>query len=686
MKLSFGYRINLRKICFWFLLAATGGLQASPGSGPNQDQRINPSGSSLSEQNHPNPSLAKVKEKEDLDSFEFIYVNANSGQSSGGHTAIKFGNWVYHFQYYPDKIFHIVREKWHDFRFAYNIHGNRSIWILKVHSGKSARTKLESGFTRKLLIQEKYLSQIQDIQKEKTWVRAKISNNWNHLGIDSFGYFHWEKNPEPSSDPAGLTSEFLNLGDSYQKLKTRIREEFGRTKVSREIQASKKSLRNLRPPKSFPITLPKEEGLEYPSEISLNIYEFRESIQNLGFWKALEMEANLRPGALIRTDLPLLDAEILHLREFRKFLEDQIIEEIGISSSISGQRLLHLLGMYLVISASLDQNKLIVLDCFGTDYQAIDATGNKLFQEMESQVRSARNKEWKSWIQDKSGDPINYFIRVQDLANRYREIERARTEKRVIRNSPNLMLPTKTGNFPKTWISHSYDESALSENWQEYFDHLENWENRFQKKLQELYPYNLVLKNCTTEIFDSIDQIDRWNQFQIQKDLGDRISPRISLALIPAIAHSRVASHYKIKGETEIPGYRIYKWKKESPGSGLDWLVANTTLGSKVYSKPPEDHNFIFFTDDTFALRPFFGLVNLGAGMTEMGIGIFTLPWDQGIKIQSGFESIFYSVPELIFFNIRKGSFPNVLASDLEEDFPDYKYRNNSEPHKDSQP
>ena len=44
-------------------------------------------------------------------------MDANTGQSSGGHTGLKIGQYIYHFQYFDDKIFHIVRENWNEFKY-----------------------------------------------------------------------------------------------------------------------------------------------------------------------------------------------------------------------------------------------------------------------------------------------------------------------------------------------------------------------------------------------------------------------------------------------------------------------------------------------------------------------------------------------------------------------------------------
>ena len=77
-------------------------------------------------------SIFSLYATEELHSLDYLYVNANTGQSSGGHSAIRLGQLVYHFQYFPDKIFHIIREPWEEFRYVYGIQENRTILIRKI--------------------------------------------------------------------------------------------------------------------------------------------------------------------------------------------------------------------------------------------------------------------------------------------------------------------------------------------------------------------------------------------------------------------------------------------------------------------------------------------------------------------------------------------------------------------------
>ncbi len=49
------------------------------------------------------------------------------------------------------------------------------------------------------------------------------------------------------------------------------------------------------------------------------------------------------------------------------------------------------------------------------------------------------------------------------------------------------------------------------------------------------------------------------------------------------------------------------------------------------------------------------------AGLAQGMAGLLTLPWDGGENLRLGAKGALISLPELFFFNIRKGSFPGLI-------------------------
>ena len=56
-------------------------------------------------------------------------------------------------------------------------------------------------------------------------------------------------------------------------------------------------------------------------------------------------------------------------------------------------------------------------------------------------------------------------------------------------------------------------------------------------------------------------------------------------------------------------------------------------------------------------LRPILGITNFLWGTANSIGGVFTLPIDGGERFHQGLRGMFYSLPELVFGNIRKGTY-----------------------------
>jgi hypothetical protein len=86
-------------------------------------------------------------------------------------------------------------------------------------------------------------------------------------------------------------------------------------------------------------------------------------------------------------------------------------------------------------------------------------------------------------------------------------------------------------------------------------------------------------------------------------------------------------------------------------------LRESNIFSSTLYTYNPDDAFFVFFTDDNLALRPVFGLFNTAAGIGQSLFGFLSWPFDAGKNLKSGAMGVLMSLPELLFFNMRKGSY-----------------------------
>ncbi len=89
-------------------------------------------------------------------------------------------------------------------------------------------------------------------------------------------------------------------------------------------------------------------------------------------------------------------------------------------------------------------------------------------------------------------------------------------------------------------------------------------------------------------------------------------------------------------------------------------LRERNILTSTIYHRNADDSFFLLFTDDLVAVRPIFGAVNLASGLGVAAVGVPLLPFDRGETLVSGVRGAVFSLPELAFVNLRKGSFDYV--------------------------
>ncbi|SMG62886.1 secreted protein [methanotrophic bacterial endosymbiont of Bathymodiolus sp.] len=59
-------------------------------------------------------------------------------------------------------------------------------------------------------------------------------------------------------------------------------------------------------------------------------------------------------------------------------------------------------------------------------------------------------------------------------------------------------------------------------------------------------------------------------------------------------------------------------------------------------------------------MRPIFGSINLAVATTMSIYGSLSLAFDSGKALKDGTMGILMSLPELAFFNIRKGSYKHL--------------------------
>jgi len=323
------------------------------------------------------------------------------------------------------------------------------------------------------------------------------------------------------------------------------------------------------------------------------------------------------------------------------------------------------LARYLVLQKSVSENKLFILKCTSQYSSLITSESHE-----DKQTAKSLQKEVFVWyysrlenfFQEMSDENWNS---LEDAANRNYELAYLINRNVPLRLTFEKLLPEKRGDvvLPPT-TDHDTGLELLAK--------LKGQEKLYYDSLQKLYNYHLVKKNCSTELFERIGTIVE-KYPALASDFGSL--PRKKMVFIPFYAARLWKKNMDNVVTEKRDSYRIYKINKMKENENNLWvsLREGNTLTSSIYSYNRDDSFFLFFTDKTRAYRPLFGIVNLAAGLVETATGLFTLPFDKGEHLQKGIQGTFFSLPELFFFNIRKGSFQFLDSQEVKNYFDHYE-------------
>ena len=172
-------------------------------------------------------------------------------------------------------------------------------------------------------------------------------------------------------------------------------------------------------------------------------------------------------------------------------------------------------------------------------------------------------------------------------------------------------------------------------------------EQAFREALAERYAYDIVARNCVTEIEGLLAASDP--DFQIES----------LLAFVPfELARAVEASGLSV-GAEDLPSYRQQRAAAREPGESRLRVAfrESNTWTTTVYEGSIVDDPFFFFADGNAWVRPPQGVVNFSYALGHAAFGLVTAPFDRGRLAFRGLRGAFYSVPEILGISIRKGRY-----------------------------
>jgi hypothetical protein len=567
-----------------------------------------------------------------------VHVEANEGAASGGHVAVRLGELAYHFQHEAPGVLRLHRDDWSHFRYAYGVLENRTMHASRVAVTDADYDRLRREFAERWVSEEKVFAERDVLRDDRQLLEILLARRRGDGGavlrVRGAGFFFPESDGSASS-PAALA------------LRARILEASGADAIARRAATIRTELARLGPVAREPPALD-ASVTAYPDFPYAFSRRYRDLLTGLVALRALDRALPLRPDASwSSSDFQLDPAEQRALDAWAERLTGELVRLAQSPRPDWGFAFLVGLARLEALEASAATGRLVLLDAFSPDSEVLPRSYVRRHRDAVRDLRADAEDELahaRDRVRVGGGLDEATFADLEDAGNRRLELDAAVTEDRDLRVSSGALVPSREApwaDLPTPEVGS--DDLAAAR----------VAETRFAEWLERRYGYDLVTRNCVSEIFRTVEASGAV--------LGRSTDP---LRFIPFESARAVNATWNVVERTTLPSYRrtrLDEMYEHEPALRVRLRETNV-FTSSVYRWNADDSFFVFFTDDMLALRPALGAVNLAAGLGAVAAGIPLLPFDGGHALWAGARGAVFSVPELAFVSLRKGSFDHVPA------------------------
>jgi len=576
---------------------------------------------------------------------DYVYVEANEGGSSGGHAAMRFGDEAYHFQHEPGGLLRLHRDDWQHFRDTYGVLENRTMHMSRVAVSAPTYEELRRRFGERYLIERRVFEQRDALRDDRALLQLFLARRHGDATavtrLRGAGFFFPEK---PDSRP----------DDAIAALHRRVQETYGVDAIPRRMDELRHELGGLALPTPAPadVEIPADG---YPRFGYAFSRRYRDLTTALAALAVLDRALPLRVEARWSTTSPelrLAPEERRALTAFADRLAGELTRLLDSDRPDWGFTLLVGMARLAALRESEQTGRLVLLDAFPPDPEVVPRSSVRRHPDAMTSLQAEAADELgraRARLVARAEIDEEDVSAVEAAGNRLLELRAAVVEDRDLRVSVGALVPSRDAPWSDLVVP-DVTEEALARS----LSQVTTAERRFADHLAQRCGYNLITRNCVSELFQTVDAA--------QVDLGGRIDPTRSLDFIPFVSAHAVNDAWPVAEQATLRSYRRARlddlYRHENPLRV--WLRECNVLTSTIYPRNADDSFFLFFTDDVVAPRPLLGSVNLVAGLGAAAAGVPLLPFDGGRMLVAGLRGAVFSLPELAFVNLRKGSFDHV--------------------------
>ncbi len=594
------------------------------------------------------------------DTFQYLYIEANEGSSSGGHVAVQFGEDVFHYQF-KNGLIRLFKQDAEGFRFDYRVLQNRTLHVADVDVSAATFNLLQDHFKLLFWQQDRQFKQLQAAEKDayllEWWLRP-------HTALHSSRQISGSSPLPEGEGILKLPGAGLFFNDSDFAPVGRLTEPHGDC----QTKASAKSILT-----SLHAQLELQHGSGFLQrrkiELTTTIQHLSAVINGTKDYRLSERYTDLLTGLLalrvIEEMRPLtndachtLTGPAGHLdpqkTERLNNLQQQLMQSaqnLAVSKRPDwGYALLVTMSRLVALQQTLQSGQWVFVDDFSADSTVIAAEDMMRFADELSVQRKKAETDWQQQWQSLGNTELDeqHYSQLEVTSNRYHEWL-VSNNRQTLRYHGEQALPVKSINLPTIALPEFSSQQLQQALHQQVLD-----TQQLTQQLKQNYAYHLLTRNCVTEIFHTINQA---LGAETQQRLGGVIDEHLNI--VPFTAFAMVKASYPVKHITVLSSHRQQQLAKqyEQEFPPLVYARESNIVSASLYDYNPDDALFVFFTDDALLLRPIFGAINSVAGVGQSLFGLVKSPFDEGQLLATGMRGLLMSLPELAFINMRKGSY-----------------------------
>ncbi len=571
----------------------------------------------------------------------YLYINASEGTASGGHTALRFGKETYHFQRFPNGIIRLVKQVSRDFDFQYRYLENRTLYQTRIELNTEQYKQLRDHFNLHFLRQKQQDNLLQEVKLNLALLAPNSTDFKTRITVRGAGLFVLKTN-------SSKATEFYS-----QEINTRIKDRLDSTFLKAKISQLEQNIVKIKP-QPWPdnaLHLSKSTFISVPYSFA---QQYISAVSQLLFLQVLENNAPLNKASYFSPEHQLFllsEGEIKKIIQLQSLLIENLLSLLNSTRPDSGNAALILYARIISLSYSIKSGRWIFLDTYADNSPHItyaEVASYKAAFKAQQQAALHSIADIKQQLFSQQTITEKAYSHFERLSNYYYERERGLNKQHGMRTSGEQHLPSKAAPLP-TYLLPKLNSQEI----ETAKTRLIHYQTNLVQQMQALYPYDLLTHNCVTEIFATIRNA--------QVDAGPlanllNMIHKDPVAFIPYLSFADIAKHHNPQVFTSFRTQQLEKMYAQENNLYV-YLREFNTVSARDYKYNELDAPFLFFTHDQIWSRPLLGTFNLIMAGSIGIYGSLTWPYDAGKNLKKGAMGILMSLPELAFFNIRKGTY-----------------------------